>query len=184
MKTVKQPCDFCGKPFRAYRSRTQKPARCCSRYCYDNKRRRVAPSERFWRHVVPRNKNQCWEWSGNIGSHGYGQFTIERGSVTTAPRFSYKLHFGAIPTGAVVRHTCDNKRCVNPSHLQIGTQKQNGADFVQRGHGNRGQVNGMAKLSNQDVIMIRTDKRGATDIAADYGITRGYVLKLKRGVHR
>ncbi len=80
------------------------------------------------------NKTEsCWIWIGaNDRKRGYGSFHI-KGKSIGAHRVAYEFFIGAIPKGMVVMHKCDNPRCVNPEHLQIGTQKQNIHDMISKG---------------------------------------------------
>src|ERR1051326_4320190 len=79
----------------------------------------------------------CWNWMGALfkGS-GYGQFSNHAlsKSPTTAHRASWELHKGIIPKGIMVCHTCDNRLCVNPAHLYLGTNADNMRDRSQRGY--------------------------------------------------
>ena len=86
------------------------------------------PPNDFWSNVDKKGPNDCWNWilSGEIDKYGHvGNMSSHR--------YSYQLHNGSIPEGQCVRHTCDNKRCVNPAHLVLGTQKDNMRDMVERG---------------------------------------------------
>ena len=75
--------------------------------------------------------DRCWNWLGNRRS-GYGRFGIQ-GKSMGAYRASWLIHRGAIPEGMLVMHRCDNPRCVNPDHLQLGTHADNMADCRAKG---------------------------------------------------
>ena len=86
--------------------------------------------ERFWDKVE--KSSGCWMWLGSKGSHGYGQ-TSNRGGYILAHRMSWELAYGTIPTGMCVLHKCDNRECVNPNHLFIGTKSDNTQDMMRKG---------------------------------------------------
>lgn len=74
----------------------------------------------------------CWEWTRSSNGSGYGSFNFN-GVHTTAHRQSYMAYKGEIPQGIIVCHTCDNKKCINPEHLFLGTYKDNYRDAVSKG---------------------------------------------------
>lgn len=87
-----------------------------------------ADVDRFWRHVE-KKESGCWEWQGVLVKEMYGQFRLGKKAVS-AHRFSYTVANGKIRLGKVIRHQCNNPRCVNPAHLLDGWHEDNTADIV------------------------------------------------------
>lgn len=109
---------------------------------------------RFWESFQKGNPDECWEWKGEIASHGYGVLSICNWPYL-AHRISYLIHHGTIDPDRMVMHSCDNPKCVNPNHLSLGTGSDNTRDAVSKGRMLVGELNGGHKLREQDVRWIR-----------------------------
>jgi len=134
-------------------------------------------ANRFWAKVQVGSPEECWLWTAYTDRDGYGRFSV-RGRKLRAHRVAVRLD-GRYPTGKIVRHTCDNPGCVNPSHLQLGTQRENMRDRDERGRQPRGARNGQSRLSRDDVKAIRRDDRPAKELAARYDTTASNVREIR-----
>lgn len=140
--------------------------------------------ERFWSKVEVREGDDCWHWTANKNWRGYGRFWIGRGNFQSH-RFSWIIHYGDIPNGFHVLHTCDQRGCCNPRHLFLGTNDDNIRDREAKGRGkvpnHKGKENSLAKLTEVDVIAIRQRYAGGETqkaIAREYGIYQSAVSKI------
>lgn len=144
-------------------------------------------ADRFWSKAD--TSGSCWMWTGGRDKDGYGRFAVsvgrfdgrQRQKHMRAHRLAYVLSKGAIPTGKLVLHSCDQPGCVNPDHLRVGTQKQNRADAVARGRVPSGMLHHSAKLSRSDVIEIRKRRANGEklqELADSFGITFGHVSAI------
>ncbi len=93
----------------------------------------------------------CWEWKGNLNKGGYGRI----GEKGTAHRRAYEYTYGPIPKGMHVCHKCDNRKCVNPSHLFLGSIGENLQDMTNKGRRARGTSIASSKLNEEIVLEIR-----------------------------
>lgn len=138
------------------------------------------PLQRFWEKVsVSGGPDACWPWKAGRHTRGYGLFSIS-GVTYRANRLAFVFSSGrGIPIGKMVRHTCDNPCCCNPRHLVLGTSKDNASDMAERGRADgykrKGTNHPMSKLTEDDVIEIRTlwESRGITmaELARRFGTT-------------
>jgi hypothetical protein len=98
-------------------------------------------------------------------------------------RFIYEQCFGDIPTGQGVLHKCDNRKCINPEHLFLGTDKDNAHDRTIKGRSSsrKGENNGRSVLTKEQVLNILHDKRMYKEIAGDYGVKTSCIGLIKRG---
>ena len=103
--------------------------------------------EKFYKHVVVGNTDECWEHDLAGDPDGYGRIAVA-GKTVGLHRWAY-AHFNdvVIAHGMMVCHSCDNTRCCNPAHLFLGTAKVNAADRGAKGRTAAAERNGRAKLT-------------------------------------
>lgn len=90
-----------------------------------------------------------------------------------AHRTAYRNAFGEIPKGAVIRHSCDNRWCVNPDHLSIGSHKDNTADMYERGR------EGCSKIGMAEARAIRNSDMSTRDLMAIYQLSKSQICKIR-----
>lgn len=146
--------------------------------------------ERFWAKTNRNTPTGCWEWTGaRDKGTGYG-CAHPPGSrkipgsrkVMGAHRVAWHLNAG-LPIdsspGMVVCHKCDNRACVNPEHLFLGTQQDNMTDALKKGRVVSGTDCPWAKLTEEQVIEIRTSAESAPVLAERYGVNWRTIYRAK-----
>lgn len=128
-------CETCGSVF--YKKPKDSLAQWANRsFCSikcSNVQKNVLPTHLyFWKYAKMCGSEECWPWTGTTDQYGYGR-VVYMTHYFKAHRVSYEMKYGPIPVGMIVRHKCDNPNCVNPNHLEIGTQKDNMQDASKRG---------------------------------------------------
>lgn len=116
----------------------------------------MSECDKFWELV--HKTESCWIWIGRINWAGYGIIDLKRDGKWVnlrAHRFSWELNYGIKLGGSSVLHKCDNRKCVNPEHLFLGSHKDNMKDMVGKGRSARGSKNAKSKISEADVKIIR-----------------------------
>ena len=144
--------------------------------------------DRFWSKVD--RFGDCWVWLASLDSRGYGNFGMPKNDGTgrflmqRAHRVAWFLTHGlALTKKQYLCHLCDNPKCVNPSHLFVGDAKANMADCVAKNRLNdrSGQKNPRAKLTESDVLEIRSSPHSLKALAAKYGVSKSVVGDARRG---
>lgn len=130
--------------------------------------------DRFWDKVVV-VPSLCWEWTAAIDQNGYGKFGIwraERSRTYRAHVIAWELvNAQEVPAGMYICHTCDNRKCVNPVHLFLGTSQENSDDKVRKGRQYR------KRTSQDEDLMLLTDipsKEVARMTGLSYSAVRRY----------
>lgn len=134
---------------------------------------------------IEKKENGCWEWIDLLSNGGYGKFN-DKGTTISAHRFSYKLYRGEIPRGMCVCHICDNRKCVNPEHLWLGTAKDNMRDCVAKNRkpDQNGIKNNHAKFTLEMIEEIKNldiQKIPRYKIAKKFNVAAGTISNVLNG---
>lgn len=171
-------CEACGQVFRKdprYGQPYWGRQKYCSRECAGAANRKRLAEQRpdfledFNKCFIP-DPNGCWPWIWLTDKSGYGLFNYKRKNYRAA-RLALELNGVEIPKGQYACHHCDNPLCVRPNHLYAGTPKENSKDAIKRDRICRGERRSK-KLTDADVLSIRTSKETHVALAAKYGVSR------------
>ncbi len=142
---------------------------------------------RFWHKAkLTADPERCWIWQGRLLPSGYGEsnFQINDKYARLTHRIAYFIFFGADPGKFCVCHKCDNRACVNPNHLFLGTHADNSADMVKKQRSSFGTKNGQSKLTPEIVkeIYTRILNGGQQNLLAkEFNVSTGTIRDIKFG---
>lgn len=127
----------------------------------------------------PEPNSGCWLWTENTNDRGYAM-VWDDGKHKRAARLAYSLVHSDILPNLEVCHRCDNRLCINPDHLFLGTHQENMDDMVRKGRAadQLGSKHHMAKLSEAQVVAIRNENRVARLVAEDYGVSKSTIFAI------
>jgi len=133
------------------------------------------------RRIRKRGYGGCWKWVGQREKGGYGRIEY-RGLRTHAHRVMYAYMYGVFDPELLVCHKCDNPICVRPTHLFLGTNDENMADMVRKERQCRGENICTARLTRDDVLLIRSlNGIMSKDIAKLFDISPSEVSDIQLG---
>ena len=177
-------CSICGKSPLAGRGLC-KP-------CYYRERRRgglvnrptkhIPLRERILEKVAKDERTGCWNWTGHGRQDGYG-LVWHNQKARRAHRASYEAFKCELAAHDIVCHTCDNRRCVNPDHMFVGTRGDNNRDATNKGRNAFGTRNGHSKLTEAQVVFIRQNTElSQSELARRLGIGQPAVSRIIHGL--
>lgn len=142
-------------------------------------RNKREPIERFKEKYVVDENTGCWNWIGSVSTGGYGKFAINK-SWIEAHKFSYEYYIGNRIKGLCICHSCNNRKCCNPSHLRQDTHKSNSIDMAISGN------QWQQLLSVDQVVEIKKELLNpyygqCKDLGNIYNVKPNVISLIKRG---
>ena len=146
---------------------------------------RKALAARFWAKVDKRGPDECWEWQAGF-RRGYGRIGAggDKGRVISAHRVAWNFAYGEISGDLCVCHHCDNRKCVNPSHLFLGTQAENIQDRHRKGRDARGVRYCPTIIPDSAIPGIRVSTESQRILARRFGVSQTLIYYIKSGRNR
>lgn len=178
-------CAYCRKLYHRDRRCTWtywEKSKYCSRECYGKtvperaSAKRLSFEDTFASYVL--RSNNCWEWTGLKDKDGYGLFNYKQKQYRAA-RTALSIDGRIVPDGMYACHHCDNPSCVKPSHLYIGTPKDNSRDAIVRNRNRRGERSHFSKLTDDIVRHIRTADKCVGDLAKEYNVSHSAISLVR-----
>lgn len=148
---------------------------------------KVLTKREFKKMVKVDEETGCWNWAGSISNSGYGYLSYD-GDHTFAHRLAICLFTKKSIKNVFVCHRCDNRKCTNPKHLFIGNAKTNKLDSVQKKRHVFGIRQFTAKLSEKNILRIRSDyipndpKYNMYMLAKKYGVAPCTIYKVVKRI--
>jgi len=165
---------------------------------YIEKLRSIIPKEKWNERLIRRfitkadirGEKDCWNWLAGKNSDGYGNFKICN-KEELSHRVSYIIHNESIPERLNILHQCNNRKCINPKHLFLGTHQDNMKDMVNKNRsyncGHRGEDNSCSKLTWKKVKEIREEyikcKTTQNILSKKYNVSKGMIYYILKNIN-
>ena len=124
----------------------------------------------------------CLIWPYSRTTSGDGQYKINRKPVGAHRAVCLIAHGDPPSCRHQAAHSCGNRLCVNPRHLRWATPSENHADKRRHGTSPSGDRQASARLTNEQAALVFADERPQAVIAREFGVHRGVIYRIKRGL--